>query len=252
MTTARSPSCRPRGSKHENHSPTGGRRELAPRPDPAVHAEPENSRGRAGRPDRCLDGAVRLDSPVPGRRRWRADRRSRSPAGRAPSRADRGPGDRSGRADRGRAPRLSDRRQQADRNGRVGRGRPAVGGRAAAGRGIRPWPSGHARRRAGRAHGRWHRGRRRGRGIRRGRGRRGRNPGAAGRSAVRAGRRLDHGRSPADLRRLHRRRGDRGPAGGREAAPDGHRSALWRRIRPELAQRGRGRDHQAHGRRFER
>ena len=69
--------------------------------------------------------------------------------------------------------------------------------------------------------------------------RRGRRPGDAGRAAHQAGRPDPAGPAPAAVRRRHpgRRRGP--PARRRPAAPDGDRSALWRRLRSLVAQRRR-------------
>ena len=52
----------------------------------------------------------------------------------------------------------------------------------------------------------------------------------------RAGDVVDPGPPPGGLRRLHRCGGGGQGAGRRGAAPDGHRPALWRRVRPGLAQ----------------
>ena len=52
--------------------------------------------------------------------------------------------------------------------------------------------------------------------------------------------------APGALRRRHGRRRRRSPARRRRAAAHGHRSALWRRVRPGLAQPQRRQPHRSH------
>ena len=65
---------------------------------------------------------------------------------------------------------------------------------------------------------------------------------AAGRADHEAGRRVGAGPASADVRRQHPSRRCPAPPGRGASAPDGHRSALRRRLRPGLAQPGAGRE----------
>ena len=92
------------------------------RPSTPVRAQPAHPQRSAGRPDRGVDGGVRLDQPGPGRRAGRHPRRSRSAAGGPQARARRGAGDPVRASQRGAEAGVPDRGQPAGPAGRMERG----------------------------------------------------------------------------------------------------------------------------------
>ena len=88
-------------------------RALADRSSAPVGAQPAHAQRGAGRPDRGLDGRIRLDEPDPGRRERRHPGRPRPAAGRAKARARRGAGDPVRAPERGAEAGVFDRGQQS-------------------------------------------------------------------------------------------------------------------------------------------